>query len=70
MVDNGPPYFSSRKMSQFLRTESYQGKNPGVQKLERRTRPPECMAVLTGTGEYAYQADEGLFVIPLRTLGA
>lgn len=35
-----------------------------------RTRPPEFMAVLTGTGEYAYQADEGLFVVPLRTLGA
>ncbi len=35
-----------------------------------RTRPPEFMAVLTGTGEYAYQAEEGIYVVPLRTLGA
>ena len=35
-----------------------------------RTRPPEFMAVLTGTGEYAYQPEEGIFVIPLRALGA
>ncbi len=35
-----------------------------------RTRPPEFMVVITGTGEYAYQAEEGVYVIPLRTLGA
>lgn len=35
-----------------------------------RTRPPEFMAVITGTGEYAYKAEEGIYVIPLRTLGA
>ena len=35
-----------------------------------RTRPPEFVAVLTGTGEYAYQAEEGIYVIPLRALGA
>ena len=33
-------------------------------------RAPEFMAVLTGTGEYAYQAEEGIYVIPLRALGA
>lgn len=32
-------------------------------------RAPEFMAVLTGTGEYAYQAEEGIYVIPLRALG-
>lgn len=35
-----------------------------------RTRQPEFMAVLTGTGEYAYQPEEGIYVIPLRALGA
>ena len=35
-----------------------------------RTRPPEFAAVLTGTGEYAYQAEEGIYVIHLRALGA
>ncbi|MDE8703504.1 DUF4143 domain-containing protein [Adlercreutzia equolifaciens] len=35
-----------------------------------RTRPPEFMAVITGTGEYAYKAEEGVYVIPLRALGA
>lgn len=35
-----------------------------------RTRPPAFMAVVTGTGEYAYQPEEGIYVIPLRALGA
>ncbi len=35
-----------------------------------RTRPPEFVAVIAGTGEYAYQAEEGVYVIPLRALGA
>ena len=35
-----------------------------------QTRPPEFMAVITGTGEYAYAADEGIYVIPLRAFGA
>ncbi len=35
-----------------------------------RTRPPSFMAVVTGTGEYAYRADEGVYVIPIRALGA
>ena len=34
-----------------------------------RTRPPEFMAVISGTGEYAYKAKEGIYVIPLRVLG-
>ncbi len=38
--------------------------------LQARTRPPEFMAVLTGTGEYAYRAEEGIYVIPVRALGA
>lgn len=35
-----------------------------------RTRPPEFLAVLTGTGEYAWRAEEGMYVIPVRALGA
>lgn len=35
-----------------------------------RTKEPVFMAVVTGTGEYAYRADEGIYVIPLRALGA
>ncbi|WP_139651346.1 ATP-binding protein [Raoultibacter phocaeensis] len=34
-----------------------------------RMRPPEFLAVLTGIGEYAYQAEEGVYVIPLRAFG-
>ena len=34
------------------------------------TQPPEFMAVISGTGEYAYQAEEGIYVIPIRALGA
>ena len=34
-----------------------------------RTRQPEFMAVITGTGEHAYRAEEGIYVIPLRVLG-
>lgn len=33
-----------------------------------QTRPPEFMAVITGNGEYARRAEEGVFVIPLRAL--
>ena len=35
-----------------------------------RTRPPSFLAVLTGTGEYAYRAGEGVYVIPIRAMGA
>lgn len=35
-----------------------------------QTRPPEFMAVITGTGELAYEAEEGIYVIPIRVLGA
>ncbi len=35
-----------------------------------RARPPEFMAAITGTGGHAYQAEEGIYVIPLRALGA
>lgn len=37
---------------------------------QARTRPPEFLAVLTGTGEYAWRAEEGVYVIPVRALGA
>ena len=37
---------------------------------QARTREPSFMAVVTGTGEYAYQAEEGIYVVPLRALGA
>ena len=35
-----------------------------------QTRQPAFMAVITGNGEYARKAEEGIYVIPLRTLGA
>jgi hypothetical protein len=34
-----------------------------------RTRPPEFLAVLVGIGRFAYQVEDGLYVIPVRTLG-
>ncbi len=37
---------------------------------QARTREPSFMAVVTGTGEYAYRAEEGIYVVPLRALGA
>ena len=35
-----------------------------------RTREPSFLAVVTGTGEVAYRRPDGVFVIPIRTLGA
>ena len=35
-----------------------------------RTPEPAFLAVLTGTGERAYRRPDGVFVIPVRTLGA
>jgi hypothetical protein len=40
-------------------------KNPGA-----RTRAPEFLAVLVGIGEFAYRRDDGIYVIPVGTLGA
>ena len=37
---------------------------------QARTREPSFMAVVTGTGEYAYRTGEGMYVIPVRALGA
>lgn len=34
-----------------------------------RTRPPSFLAVLTGMGEAAYQRGDGVYVIPVRSLG-
>ena len=35
-----------------------------------RTSEPAFLAVITGTGERAYQRPDGIYVIPIRTLGA
>ncbi len=39
--------------------------NPNV-----RTRPPEFVAVIAGVSEYARKVEDGVYVIPLRSLGA
>ena len=55
--------------------------NAGVRSLARlrskltasersQTPPPTFMAVIVGIGEYAREAQEGIYVIPLRALGA
>ena len=36
----------------------------------QRTKPPSFLAVLTGMGEAAYRRADGVYVIPLRALGA
>ena len=41
-----------------------------VERPGARTRPPEFMAVVVGIGGHAYQAAEGIYVIPISTLGA
>lgn len=41
-----------------------------VSKSGSRTREPSFLMVLTGTGEIARQRPDGVFVVPLRTLGA
>ena len=41
-----------------------------VEKPGARTRPPEFMAVVVGIGGHAYQAAEGIYVIPISVLGA
>lgn len=35
-----------------------------------RTKPPSFLAVLTGMGEAAYRRNDGVYVIPIRSLGA
>ena len=40
-------------------------KNPS-----ERTTSPEFLAVLVGIGDFAYQRDDGIYVIPITTLGA
>lgn len=35
-----------------------------------QNRPPEFLCVITGIGSYAHEVDEGVFVVPLRTLGS
>ncbi|MBW3081326.1 ATP-binding protein [Bifidobacterium saguinibicoloris] len=39
-------------------------RNPGA-----RTREPEFLAVLVGVGEFAYRREDGIYVIPVATLG-
>lgn len=41
-----------------------------VENPRSHTQPPTFMAVITGNGEYARQVEEGLYVVPLRVLGA
>lgn len=36
---------------------------------DARTRAPEFLAVLIGIGQYAYQREDGIHVIPISTLG-
>lgn len=33
-------------------------------------RPPSFLMVLTGTGEFSYPREDGVLVVPVRTLGA
>ena len=40
-------------------------KNP-----QARAKAPEFLAVLIGVGEFAYRREDGIYVIPIRTLGA
>ena len=35
-----------------------------------RTKPPACLAVLTGMGEIAYKRPDGVYVVPIRAFGA
>ncbi|KFI88217.1 DUF4143 domain-containing protein [Bifidobacterium ruminantium] len=39
-------------------------KNP-----QARAKAPEFLAVLIGVGEFAYQREDGIYVIPVRALG-
>ena len=35
-----------------------------------QVRPPAFMAVITGNGQFAREAEDGIYVIPIRALGA
>ena len=35
-----------------------------------RNKPPSFMAIITGNGEFAREAEEGIYVIPIRALTA
>jgi hypothetical protein len=35
-----------------------------------RVRPPEFMALITGTSGYAREVEDGIYAIPIRALGA
>lgn len=48
----------------LLRLRNKLLKNPGA-----RTRTPEFLAVLVGIGNFAYQREDGIYVIPIGTLG-
>lgn len=49
----------------LLRLKAKLLKNPGT-----RTKPPEFLAVVVGIGDFAYQQDNGIYVIPVATLAA
>lgn len=44
-------------------------KNKLLRNPSARTREPEFLAVLVGIGEFAYRRDDGIYVIPVGTLG-
>lgn len=41
-----------------------------VAKPGSRTKEPAFLAVLVGVGEAAYRRPDGVYVVPVRTLGA
>ena len=45
-------------------------KNKLLKNAQGQVKPPEFLAILTGIGEFAYQRDDGIYVIPIRALGA
>ncbi|PLS23818.1 AAA family ATPase [Bifidobacterium imperatoris] len=56
-------YFADASTN-LIRLRNKLMKNPSA-----RAREPGFMAALVGIGEYAYQRDDGIYVIPVGTLG-
>lgn len=45
-------------------------KNKLLKNPQARAKAPEFLAVLIGVGDFAYQREDGIYVIPVRALGA
>jgi len=60
---------SEDKVPQAIRSLSRLRKKL-VENPKSHTNPPSFMAVITGNGEYARQAEEGIYIIPIRALTA